>query len=419
MNRNSLILTHAAVFAVGIAAAMVSARLENSAKTLTGTNAPGDSSQSTLPRVTAISGNLQLSNQRLGEREKLELSKRMSKPASEQLADITHITDTQDRERALMNLVDKLAPGGFKALAEQYRDSAHLKGTGGDFSIILRGWAKADPLAALEYAGHNGRSRQNSETILSTWANSDPNAAEKWALDHSQGDAANPYMAAVIEGIAGNDLTEASKLAQAMPKSRERGEAVDSITRALLMQSPEAAMAFPDSIKDDSLRGTFVASIADRLSSKDPDKAAAWIASMVDGNLQNKAARDVADALAKQDSSKAAAWVRTLKPEAQIEAACGVIPIMSATDIAGTAKWVSSLAGTPNYDKAVQEFIWSCDQRAPEQSAAWIAGIADTNQQHKIYYRMLSDWARRDGAAVKQWVATNNVPNDVRKHFLK
>lgn len=419
MNRNQLILTHAAVFAVGIAAATVGARFENAAKPQMGTNVPADGSQSAHSGTSEIFHDAASSDHRPSERDGRELSKRSSKPASEQLADIAHITDPQNRQRALMDLVDKLAPGDFKALAEQYRDSDHLGGSFGDFSIILRGWAKRDPLAALEYAGQNGHSKQNSETILSTWANSDPTAAEKWAIDHYQGDGANPYMAAVIQGIAGNDLTEASKLAESMPKGRERDQAVDSITRALLWQSPEAAMAYPESIKDESLRGAFVASIADRLASKDPDKAAAWIAAMTDGNLQNKAARNVADTLAKQDSSKAAAWVSQLKPEAQVEAACGVIPIMSAADIAGTAKWVSSLAGIPNYDKAVQEFIWSCDQRAPEQSAAWIAGITDPDQQRKIYYRMLSDWARRDDAAVKQWVATNNVPNDIRKHFSK
>jgi hypothetical protein len=90
---------------------------------------------------------------------------------------------------------------------------------------------------------------------------------------------------------------------------------------------------------------------------------------------------------------------------------------MSESDIAGTAQWVSSLAGTPNYDRVVEEFIWSCDGRAPEQSAAWIQGISDPAQQRRLYHRMLGEWARRDAAAVKQWIASNQVPEDVRRRF--
>jgi hypothetical protein len=140
---------------------------------------------------------------------------------------------------------------------------------------------------------------------------------------------------------------------------------------------------------------------------------------MGQGEIQNRAARTVADALAKTDTKAAASWVEKLKPEAQAEAARGVIPVMSSADITGTAKWVSGLVGTPGYDKVVEEFVWSCNTRAPEQSAAWIQGVSDPNQQRRLYYRMLGEWARKDAAAVKQWVAANNVPDDIRRRYLR
>nr|MCU0782257.1 hypothetical protein [Akkermansiaceae bacterium] len=64
-------------------------------------------------------------------------------------------------------------------------------------------------------------------------------------------------------------------------------------------------------------------------------------------------------------------------------------------------------------------FVWSCDYRAPEQSAAWIRGIADPERQTRLYHRMLGEWARRDAAAVKQWVASNGVPPSVAERFLR
>lgn len=208
-------------------------------------------------------------------------------------------------------------------------------------------------------------------------------------------------------------------MAQSMPLSRERGEAVDAITHALFLQGTDAAMAFHASITDEALRGGFVAAIANRLLDKDVNKAAAWVASMAQGDIQNRAAREVANALAKDDTQAAAAWVHTLKPEAQSEAARGVIPAMSRDDIAGTARWVSGLASTPNYDNVVEEFVWSCNSRAPDQSAAWIQGVSNPEQQHRLFQRMLDEWAQHDAAAVKQWVATNTVPDDIRRRFLR
>ncbi|MEO8615280.1 MAG: hypothetical protein ABI600_09080 [Luteolibacter sp.] len=417
MSRSNIIFSHACVFAVGIAVAVIASRVRESAEPEA--SGGGTNSRSSRAGSSGNSMGEEVAGHRSGNEEARSAFKKDARQPVDQLADIVRMTDVTARQRALMDLVDRLGPGEFAAVADQFRQLDHLGDSGGEYDLILRGWAKVDPLTALEYVGKFPNSRAGSATILSTWAGKDGAAAEKWAMDHYQGDGPNPYMAAVIRGIAGNDVAEASRLAQTMPQSRERSEAVDAITRALFLQGRDAAMAFPASIKDDMLRGGFVAAIADRLITKDPDKAAAWIATMSQGDVQNRAAHNVAEALAKEDTAKAAAWVRTLKPEAQVEAARGVIPIMSSADIAGTAKWVSSLAGTPNYDRAVEEFVWSCNTRAPEQSAAWITGVSDPDQQRRLYHRMLGEWAQHDAGAVKQWVTSNNVPPDILKRFSR
>jgi len=415
MKRSNLIFTHASVFAVGIAVAVIGTKVSDSS----GPQSSGGESNSRAARSGSFE-NLasgESAGHRSGITEARSLSKKDSKPPVEQLSDIVRMTDPFDRQRALMELVDRLGPGEFAAVADKFRELDHLGDSGGEYDMMLRGWAKADPLTALEYVGQFPNSRAGRATILSTWAGHDAAAAEQWATDNHQGDGANPYMAAVIRGLAGTDLAEATRLAQAMPHSRERADAVNSITRALFLQGADAAMAYPASIKDDALRGGFVSAIAERITAKDPSKAAAWLTAMPDGGIQNRAAHNVAEALAKEDTAKATAWVSSLKPEARVEAARGIIPIMSRTDIAGTATWVSSLAGTPGYDNAVEEFVWSCDYRSPEQSAAWIAGVSNPDQQRKLYYRMLGGWAQRDAVAVKQWVAANNVPPDIAKRF--
>lgn len=413
MKRSSLILTHGAVFSVGLAAAMVA----NSLRAPAPATALENDRPAARARTTERSGAEDPSKPRATQDARTASQKSRKAPA-ERLQGIVRINDPLERQRALMDLIDTLGAGEFASLAEQFRELDHLGDSRGEYDMILRGWANADPLAALEYVDQNGNSRAGRATILSSWAGRDAAAAEQWALANHEGDGPNPHMAAVIQGIAGQDLAHASRLAQAMPLSRERGEAVESITRALMLQGLDAAMAFPSSIQDESLRGGFVASIANRLVGKDPSLAATWISSL-SASDQTRAARTVGDAMARTDTQAAVQWVNKLNPEARAEAARGVIPIMSSTDIAGTAKWVSGLVGTPNYDRVVEEFVWSCNTRAPEQSAAWIQGVSNPDQQRRLFHRMLGEWAQKDAPAVKEWVASNQVPPDVLRRFSR
>ncbi len=382
-------------------------------------NAASDRSSSGHTGESAGSGEDARSAARRERQDVSTLSGRTKEATAQRLANIVKIGDPMERQSALMELINRLGPGEFAAVAEQFRDLDHFGNSRGEFDLILRGWAKADPLAALEYTAKQPNNGADTAVILATWAGNDAAAAERWALDHHQGDGPNPLLAAVIRGIALYDIAQASRLVAAMPSSRERGEAVDAITRALLMQGTDAAMAYPASIQDLQLRAGFVAAIADRIAAKDATQAAAWVASVGEVESQSAAAREVAEALAKQDLASAAEWLRKLQPAAQAEAARGIIPVMSSSDIGGTAQWVSTLAGLPNYDRVVEEFVWSCDYRDPEQSAAWIQGVADPDQRASLYHRMLGEWAKRDAGAVKLWVANNPVPASVTRRFTR
>jgi hypothetical protein len=416
-NRNA-ILTHTAVFAAGVALAVVGYHANS--------GSPEDSAAEVALRSSARrtegTGSSVTEARNASQRERRETGAkagRTGETATERMATVVQMTDPMDRQLALIALLERLGPEEFAAVAEQYRQMDHYSGSGGEFDLILRGWAKADPLAALEYTTNQLKSRGASTTVLAAWAGKDPAAAESWALANHTGDGPNPYLAAVIRGIAPYDIAHASQLAQSLPASDEQRDAVDAITHALFMQGLDRAMAYPSTIEDPKLRASLVAAVARRLVDKDPAQAGTWLAAMKDPDDQNRAARRVAEALAAQDPQVAADWMRKLQPAARAEAARGIIPKMSSGDIAGTAQWVNTLAGIPNYDRVVEEFVWSCDGRAPEQSAAWIRGVADQEQQTRLYHQMLGEWAKRDATAVKDWVASNQVPESVARRFKR
>lgn len=414
MKASKSIFSHAAVFAVGIAIAFVARQAAEN-----GADASGDARRSSLSSGGMETGSADGSASGPN-RERREAAARGEKDREgreRKLEDIVHIGDPLDRQLALLEALKRLGPNDFAAFSDQYRSLDHFGNSRGEYEMILRAWAKVDPLGALTHAGERPDGFGDQTVLLAAWAGSDASAAERWALANYQGDGPNPFLASVIRGVAVNDIAHASALAASMPNSRERGEAMDAITRALMVQGMDAAMAFPNSIQDPDMKGGYISMIADRLANKDAQAAADWIASFPDAAMQNRGARRVADALARQDVDKAAAWVEKLDPAAQAEAARGVIQPMSGNDIAGTAKWVTTLNGIPNYDRVVEEFVWSCDVRSPEQSAAWIAGVSDPAQKTRLYHRMLGEWARRDANAVKNWVANNPVPNSVAQRF--
>jgi hypothetical protein len=418
MKARTSIFSHIAVFAIGATIAVVANRPAGDSRD--GIGAAGDGGSQGRSGYAAGSGTDDRSAVRRERRDsQTEKKTRTNEPAPQRMAEIGRMGDALDRQSALLELISRLGPDEFAAVADQYRQMNHYEGSHEGFDLIMRGWAKADPLGALAYAEKNPDGGRNTSLVLASWAGKDPDAAERWAIEKYKGNGANPFMPAVIRGIAAYDIARASRLTEAMPSGRERSEAVDAITRALFVQGVDAAIAYPTSIQDPKLRGGFVSAITSRLAYREPDKAAAMLASYPDADIQNRNARNVANALAKTDTAAAATWLRKLEPAAQAEAALGILTLMSSKDIAGTASWASSLAGIPNYDKVVEDFVWSCDYRAPEQSAAWIQGVSNPEQRNHLYYRMLGEWAKRDAPAVKNWVANNAVPPDVQKRFGK
>jgi len=417
MKKSTIIASHLSMLALGAAVAFVSSKKteESPAETLI-----RNSENSSVSRGSGGAGSMDSGSPR-SRRETREGTERKSAglAPTESFGKINKLGDTYERQRALMDFFDNLAPDDFASVADEFQRMTHYDNEDSEMELLFLAWAKKDPMTALAYIEENPDTRRNRDEVLETWAGADPAAAEKWAMAKHEGDGPNPYMAAIIKGIAATDISNASRLTANMPMSRERGQAIEAMAKALLMNGTEAAFAFPDTIKDETLKGGFVMMIAQNLARQDPQAAADWVASMDKGVLQERAAGQVAERLARVDVSKAADFVAKLQPEARANAAEHVIPSMSRSDIAGTAKWVSSMAGTPGYDKMVESFVWSCDERSPEQSAAWISGVANVEQQTRLYHRMLGNWARNDQNAVRNWVAANNVPENVRQRFSR
>src|SRR4051812_41214467 len=125
MTRNNLIFTHGAVFSVGIAAAMIANSFRDS-PTNGGTTSDVSSPSA---RSSASAARLQGEGTTTGSRTKddpRQTGKKGSGTPKERLAGIVRITDSFERERALLDLIDNLGPDEFAGVAEQFRELDHL-----------------------------------------------------------------------------------------------------------------------------------------------------------------------------------------------------------------------------------------------------------------------------------------------------
>ena len=210
MKTSHSILTHAAVFVVGASIAVVASRSKSDdAQGLADGGANSRLASGRTFDSSSTAGDVRKASSRAGRvTGERASSSRSSAAPTELMADIVRMGDPLERQSALIDLLQRLGPDEYAAVAEQYRELDHYGDSGGEFELILRSWAKADPLAAIEYAKE---SRGQTSVVLSAWAVNDPAAAEQWAIAQHEGDGPNRNLAYVIRGIAVHDLAHAGR----------------------------------------------------------------------------------------------------------------------------------------------------------------------------------------------------------------
>lgn len=323
-----------------------------------------------------------------------------------------------DRNRALLAFIDQLGPEDFQEAVEHFRSLGITEGRFGEYALLLSAWAKTDPMSALNYARENTRGGFATNTILTTWASIDPQSAIRWAETHHTGEEANPFMAGVIRGIAGTDPQLATTLLTGMPRSRERGEALDAVLPYLLAQGNDAARAWIDNISDPALRSGAMQRVADRLAASDPAGTAAWLLANP-GEATQRRMDDVYSTWARQDERAAMASLETLPSgENRSNALRGILNSMAENEPAKAVALMDRYPSDLN-DRVVQDFVWSSYRSHPAVAVNQIARISNTGFRDHMYRRTLGRWLEREPAAATAWINSNPLPQPVMDHIQR
>lgn len=329
------------------------------------------------------------------------------------LQEIKNIVDPLERTRLWLQLVDSLSPEQFEEFVAAYRAEGIEPERMGDYAMLLTAWAKVDPQAALDYASKNINNPFARQTILAAWAGYDPNSAISWAKSNHKGEGANPLMVGVIKGLAFQDPDLASSLLKEMPRSVERGEALDNLLPALLQQKGVAgAREWVNSITDPALKDGAMTRIADRTMQQDPEGTADWLIA----NPTENSSRRIDDALyamASKDQAAALSYFNKLPAgEIRSNALRGII---NATAIENPQKAVAlmdSHSGDVN-NRVVEQFVWHSFRKDPETAISSISRLSNGEEQERMYSRTLDWWMERDQQAAINWVNSNTLPPKV------
>jgi hypothetical protein len=321
-----------------------------------------------------------------------------------------------DRNRALLAFIDQLGPGDFEAAVAHFRSLGITESRFGEYAMLLSAWAKQDPMAALDYAKANTNGGFATNTILSAWASADPEGAIRWAESNHEGEGANPYLAGIIRTIGASDPMRATQLLTGMPRSVERGQALDAFLPHLLTQGGEATREWVDNLADEALRNGAMLRVADRLAMTDPAGTAAWLLANPSEATQRRM-DDVYSAWARQDEQGALASMAALPAgENRSNALRGLV---STTAVRDPQAAVSMMDRFPNdvTDRVVQNFIWHSFGNDPSVAVNQIARISDERERERMYRRTMDAWLERDQAAATSWMQRNPLPASVQEHI--
>ncbi|MCX8494943.1 MAG: hypothetical protein ORN51_02030 [Akkermansiaceae bacterium] len=393
--------TLAALVVIGIGGFMAG-RNSSAPSPDSGTTASSGSSQGRPERSTARDSATEVARKARTEREsKTSTTGRLAK-----LEAIVRGENPLERNRALLALIDQMGPGDFEDAVARFRSLGITDERSAEYALLLSAWAQADPLTALAYAKKNTQGDFATSTILTTWASTDPEAAIRWATANHQGDGANPYMPGIIRGLASSDPARATELLASMPKSTERGEALDFMVPHLLQQGPEATKAWIAAIRDDSLRNGAMLRTAETLADADPAGTAAWLLANP-GQAAQRRLDNVYRVWAKQDQRAALSSFNSLPAgEERSNALRGVISSVANQNPQAAT---SLMDRYPNdvTDKVVEYFVWHSFDSDPSAAINAIGRIADQDQRDRMYRRTLNYWNDRDPAAASAWAAQN------------
>jgi len=326
--------------------------------------------------------------------------------------------DALDRYRMMLSFVDGLGLEDFESAVSEFRAMGMTERRMGEYAMLLSAWAELDPVGALEYARANTGTPFATDTIIASWASVDPDAAIRWAEDNHSGEGANPFLVGIIRALASTDPGRATQLLTSMPRSVERGSALDGFLPALLAQGEGATKDWINALQDDALRSGAMMRVAEKFAASDPQGTIAWLMDNP-SEATRRSMDDVFRVWADKDGSAAmSAYLAMPAGENRSNALRGIVTNIAGSDPQQAVALMDRYSQDVS-ERTVRHFAWRTFGSNPELAVDQIARVQDQESRSWMYRRLVGSWMERDNAAASQWLQRNAGDDPVLNNLIR
>jgi hypothetical protein len=254
-------------------------------------------------------------------------------------------------------------------------------------------------------------------TALPKWASVDGAGAAGW-LDKFGGGVSPAVWKAVAETWGRLDSAAALAWVNKQSDSALKEQQMDGVMTGWVKTDLPAAAQYAREHLDGTIKSeSRVAMAANQFAAKDPKAAIAYLESLPEGTAKQFARSMVAVKWAYNDPAAAAAWVSSLPPEAQGEAAAGVVAMWAPQNPQAASDWISTLQG-PARDSALSAYSANLAARDPGTALRWAQSIASDTIRTSIVEHLVSQWLGRDPTSASAWINNSQLPDQEKQRLL-
>ncbi|HEX2749302.1 MAG TPA: hypothetical protein VHM91_14940 [Verrucomicrobiales bacterium] len=333
---------------------------------------------------------------------------------------LTAIRESDPVKSQLMfaRLMEELTPENAPAALAMIRENV---GGGMEsmryMSMLAYKWGEVDPATAMaELSKGDDRGGRMGQTVaLAGWAAKDPQGAIAWLAAY-EGDAREKeWMGmSLINGLARSSPEEAMKYALTIKDEGSRTRAAESIAREMIRSGgTEKATAWLATITDADMKKGAFQTVSDQLLRSDPAKAAEFIKQHANEDYARGAVASLANNLAKKDVQQGLDFAGTLTGQSQARAYGSVISEWldqnKGAGAADAAKYVEAMPAGANKDAGARELARQAMRQDPLTAIEWAKSIQDTETRSETLVEAGRRYMREDQAAASAWLATSGL----------
>jgi hypothetical protein len=281
----------------------------------------------------------------------------------------TALTDPNDNTRhaAWLAVMATMTEREAREIRELFRKRLE-EGFHHDYEWVVfwAQWGEMDGRSALEHvlsAELKDHQQELADRVMRGWAKADPLAARAWLEANVSSPLYSSALTGYVRGLAKVDLAGATQAALALGKDLSKANFVMPLVEQAAQQRQLGGMldwwrALPDEPGDSSLRAVALQPIVERLTRANPALAQAFVTEIASSKQRSdELIGDFAGRLASKNPADAVNWVASLPPSPTDGHYSGIgrsVKAWMARDAAAADAWIAALPPSPLRDQAVE-----------------------------------------------------------------